>query len=143
MKRKFYEVSPRTLLIIAGIVWMLAGYNVARLGVISYLEINVHWYHFVLSVIIFILFGTMFAKMTKKHGKRIKDYKQAYRPFWNFFDLKSYIIMAVMMSGGIGLRASGLVPNEFIAFFYTGLGLALFLAGVLFVYMFLSYKAEE
>ena len=69
MKRKFYEVSPRTLLIIAGMVWMLAGYNVARLGVISYLEINVHWYHLVLSVIIFLLFGTMFAKMTKKHGK--------------------------------------------------------------------------
>ena len=40
--------------------------------------------------------------------------------------------MAVMMSGGIGLRASGLAPERFIAVFYTGLGAALLLAGLLF-----------
>ena len=28
-------------------------------------------------------------------------------PFWNFFDLKAYIIMACMMGGGLGLRADG------------------------------------
>lgn len=39
--------------------------------------------------------------------------------------------MAVMMSGGIGLRASGIVPERFIAVFYTGLGASL-LAGLLF-----------
>ena len=40
--------------------------------------------------------------------------------------------MAVMMTGGIGLRLSGLVPERFIAVFYTGLGAALLLAGLLF-----------
>ena len=40
--------------------------------------------------------------------------------------------MAVMMTGGIALRASGLAPERFIAVFYTGLGAALLLAGVLF-----------
>ena len=30
--------------------------------------------------------------------------------------------MAVMMGGGIGLRMAGLVPDWFVAFFYTGLG---------------------
>lgn len=40
--------------------------------------------------------------------------------------------MAVMMSGGIGLRLSGLAPERFIAVFYTGLGAALLLAGLLF-----------
>lgn len=40
--------------------------------------------------------------------------------------------MAVMMSGGIGLRVSGLAPERFIAVFYTGLGAALLLAGGLF-----------
>ena len=38
--------------------------------------------------------------------------------------------MAVMMSGGIGLRVSGLAPERFIAVFYTGLGAALLLAGL-------------
>ena len=37
-----------------------------------------------------------------------------------------------MMTGGIGLRASGLAPERFIDVFYTGLGAALLLAGLLF-----------
>ena len=36
------------------------------------------------------------------------------------------------MTGGIGLRFSGLAPELFIAVFYTGLGAALVLAGLLF-----------
>jgi len=54
--------------------------------------------------------------------------------------------MAVMMGGGIWLRYSGLVPEVFIAVFYTGLGCALALAGVIFWVMFFRYptmvKAE-
>ncbi len=140
MNRKFYEMPKRALLLLAGIVWMIAGFNVTRLGIISYQMIQIHWYLPVLSIIIFGLFGTMFYKMTKKHGRRICNYKEAYRPFWNFFDLKAYIIMAIMMGGGIGLRQMKVFPDVFIAFFYTGLGCALFLAGVLFVVMFFQYK---
>lgn len=40
--------------------------------------------------------------------------------------------MAVMMTGGIALRASGIAPERFIAVFYTGLGASLLLAGLLF-----------
>ncbi|WP_341273114.1 hypothetical protein [Intestinimonas timonensis] len=52
--------------------------------------------------------------------------------FLKFFDGKAFAIMAVMMSGGIGLRVSGLAPERFIAVFYTGLGASLLLAGLLF-----------
>ena len=45
-------------------------------------------------------------------------------------------MMAIMMSGGISLRAFGLVPMWFIAFFYTGLGIALALSGVSFLVRF-------
>lgn len=140
MNRKVYEVPKRVLLIIAGIIWMIAGFNVVRLGIISYKLIEMKWYLPVLSVIIFVLFGMMFYKMTQKHSKRIMNYAEAYRPVWNFFDIKSYIIMAVMMGGGIGLRNAGVFPDVFVAFFYTGLGCALFLAGVLFIIKFFQNK---
>lgn len=143
MKRKFYEVPKRALLIIAGIIWMIAGFNVARLGVLAYGEITKEWYHYVLSVVIFLLFGAMFFRMTVKHTKRICGYEGKYRPFWNFFDLKAYIIMAIMMGGGIGLRAAGVFPAVFVAFFYSGLGCALFLAGVIFVVNFVKYKETK
>ena len=35
MKKRFH-VKKRTLLLIAGIVWLIAGFNVARLGILSY-----------------------------------------------------------------------------------------------------------
>ncbi|MGN0632459.1 MAG: hypothetical protein ACI4JW_01175, partial [Oscillospiraceae bacterium] len=135
--KKIHEVSKRTLLIIAGIVWMIAGFNVARLGVLSYGVIEKMWYYFILSAVVFVLFGMMFYKMTRKHIRRIRGYEQEYRPFWNFFDIKAYIIMTIMMGGGIGLRACGVFPDVFVAFFYTGLGCALFLAGVLFAAEFI------
>lgn len=45
--------------------------------------------------------------------------------------------------GGIWLRSSGLAPDIFIAVFYTGLGLALALAGVLFWIMFARYRDDS
>ena len=136
--KKIFNVKKRTLLLIAGIVWLMAGFNVARLGVLSYAVIEKRWYLYVLSAVVFVLFGRMFFKMSKKHTKRIIGYEE-YRPFWHFFDLKAYLMMACMMSGGIGFRAAGIFPDIFVAFFYSGLGCALALAGVLFAKNYLCY----
>ena len=137
MKTKFC-VRKRTLLLIAGIVWMIAGFNVARLGILSYWNIERKWYFYLMSLLVFLLFDRMFLKMSQKHIKRIQGY-DAYRPFWHFFDLKAYCIMACMMGGGIGFRAAGIFPEVFIAFFYSGLGLALALTGVIFARNYLFY----
>lgn len=133
-----FSVKKRTLLLIAGIVWLIAGFNVARLGVLSYKLIDRTWYLYLLSMIIFLLFATMFFKMSQKHTRRILGYED-YRPFWHFFDIKAYLIMACMIGGGIGFRAAGIFPDIFVAFFYSGLGCALALAGVLFVRNYLCY----
>ena len=130
MKRPFYHVKKRALLAIAGFVWLAAGFNVARLGVLSYIRLDeISAVHILLSAVVF---GFMFYRMSVRHTKRIRSYPQETRPVWNFFDLKSYLIMAFMMSGGIWLRNSGLAPEVFIAVFYTGLGCALGSAGILF-----------
>lgn len=139
--RKFFCVNNRILLLIAGIVWLIAGFNVARLGILSYLIITFHWYYILLSILVFCAFGTMFFKMTMKHTKRIVSYKEK-MPFWYFFDVKSYIIMIFMMSGGIGFRAAGIFPDVFVAFFYSGLGCALSLAGIVFLIRFITYNKE-
>ena len=126
-------------MLIAGIVWLIAGFNVARLGILSYLEMAPQWYLFLLTIAVFSLFGTMFYKMSQKHTKRIMGYEE-YRPFWHFFDLKAYIIMVCMMGGGIGLRAAGVFTDTFISFFYSGLGCALALAGVIFIKNYIGYE---
>ena len=88
MKNKFY-VKKRTLLLIAGIVWLIAGFNVARLGVLSYFKTGGEWFLYPLALLVFCLFGAMFYKMSQKHTKRISAY-ESHRPFWHFFDLKAY-----------------------------------------------------
>ena len=143
-KRPFLHVKKRTLLAVAGCVWLIAGINVARLGILSYGKLpQIRALYMLLSLAVFCAFGLMFFKMSIKHTKRIKGYEEAFRPVWHFFDLKAYIIMAVMMGGGIWLRASGLVPDVFIAVFYTGLGCALALAGVLFWIAFIRFHEKN
>lgn len=144
MRPSIFHVKKRTLLAIAGCVWLVAGFNVARLGILSYkIMQSFSVIHVLLSVLVFLAFGLMFMKMSFKHTRRIKGYGEVWKPVWHFFDLKSYCIMAIMMGGGIWLRSSGFAPNVFIAVFYTGLGCALALAGVMFIVMFFKSKQEE
>lgn len=70
-----FLVKKRTLLLIAGIVWLIAGFNVARLGVLSYMMIEMKWFLILLSAGVFAAFGAMFLKMSKKHTKRIMGYE--------------------------------------------------------------------
>ena len=84
-----------------------------------------------LSIVVGVVFWFMaFHKLTVKHTARIAGYGEERQLFVKFFDRRSFAIMAVMMTGGIDLRASGLAPKRFIAVFYTGLGAALLLAGL-------------
>ena len=133
MKNRFF-VKEKSLLLIAGIVWLMAGFNVARLGVLSYLQIERQWYLYLLSMLVFFLFGRMFFKMSKKHTKRIIAYEE-YRPFWQkglYYDG----LHDGWRHWSVCRRA---FPDTFVAFFYSGLGCALALAGVVFARNYLCY----
>ncbi|MBS5150361.1 MAG: hypothetical protein KHY76_05120 [Butyricicoccus pullicaecorum] len=126
------KVKKRTLLLLAALVWGIAGFNILRIGILSYVG-YAGVVNFLLSVVVFLLFQTfVFGPLVRRHTIRILGYSQEKQLFLKFFDRKSFLIMAFMMTFGIGLRASGLAPVRFIAVFYTGLGAALFLAGLLF-----------
>lgn len=126
------KVNRNTLLLLACLVWSAAGFNILRIGVMTYPG-YLSAVNFILSALVFAVFQRfIFGKLVKKHTARIHGYEEEKHFFLKFFDRKAFIIMAVMMSGGIGLRASGIAPDRFIAVFYTGLGASLLLAGLLF-----------
>lgn len=126
------KVKKRTLLLIACLVWAAAGYNVLRLGILAYPG-YLTGLNLLLSAVVFTVFQIfIFGRLVIKHSRRIAAYGEERQFFWNFFDLKSFAIMAFMMTGGIWLRSSGLAPQRFIAVFYSGLGASLLLAGILF-----------
>lgn len=126
------KVKRNTLLLLACLVWSAAGFNILRIGLMAY-PAYLSVLNFLLSLLVFAVFERfIFGKLVKKHTTRITAYLEERHFFLKFFDGKAFAIMAVMMTGGIGLRVSGLAPERFIAVFYTGLGAALLLAGLLF-----------
>lgn len=126
------KVKRNTLLLLACLVWSAAGFNILRIGLMAY-PAYFTVLNCLLSVLVFVVFQRfIFGRLVKKHTARIGSYLEERHFFLEFFDGKAFAIMAVMMIGGIGLRASGLAPERFIAVFYTGLGASLLLAGLLF-----------
>ena len=124
-------VNKKYLVLTAGIVWAIAGFNIVRIGWLStsYLSLAV----IAAAVATFLVFYNMiFKKLIHKHTARILGNEEERMHILRFFDTKSYIIMIFMMTFGIGLRTSGLCPDIFIAVFYSGLGTALVLAGLAF-----------
>ena len=80
-----------------------------------------------------VFFLRIFKPYAAKHADRIDAMEKPRAPFWEFLDRKGYIVVVFMIALGLTLRLSGFVPDWFIAFFYTGLGLALAITGVLFL----------
>ena len=126
------KVKRNTLLLIAALVWSAAGFNILRIGLLAYPPYRTV-VNYLLSALVFTVFQVfIFGQLVNKHTARISAYEEELHFFLKFFDVKSFIIMAVMMTDGIWLRSSGVAPDRFIAFFYTGLGASLLLAGLLF-----------
>ncbi len=136
-------VKKQTLLFIAFLVWGIAGFNVLRIGFFAYPN-HLSFVNLFLSFIVFLCFQKfVFGKLVKKHTKRIMEYKEAKQFFLKFFDTKSFLIMAFMMTGGIWLRSSEIVSEKFIAIFYSGLGASLFLAGILFGIQYINAGSNK
>ncbi|WP_291581752.1 hypothetical protein [Bacteroides sp.] len=130
-----YGVNRQVLLITAGIVWIVAGANILRIGIVTWLNDSQYWlFKIGEATIVFLLFFILiFRRLYYKHTERITQKKQEKNCPFSFFDVKSWIIMIFMISLGISIRSLHLLPTCFISVFYTGLSLALIVTGVLFI----------
>lgn len=130
------QVKKETLLLLAGVVWTIAGLNILRIGVFSYRP-YVSFGNLGISLLVFLVFQIgIFGKLVRKHTKRILSYEEERKQWFHFFDRKSFLIMAIMMSAGIYFRVCGYIPVVWIAVFYSGLGMALCMAGIAFFIQF-------
>ena len=118
------KVSKTALLFIAGIVWLAAGVNIARLGILSFGQMSQSmWWMLVIGAIaVFTVFHIkVFSKMVGKHANRIAGYVEDKIAFWRFFDASGYIMMAVMMTGGRTLKTGSRVSvRGYGKFIYDG-----------------------
>jgi len=135
-------VSKRVMLFIAAAIWSFAGVKLILIGS-SLFDLGSS--HVALkeggSIILGIIFYVvMFAKISAKHVKRIYNLPSK-RPFvLLFFNLKSYILMSVMMTSGILSRKYQLVPFDYLAIIYLTMGIPLLLSSIRFYYYGFYYS---
>lgn len=129
-----WRVSRRTLLLIAGLVWIIAGANILRIGIVTWVDDQREWlFKASEAIVVFLLFFSLiFRRLYNKHTARIGQKADRNCPF-SFFDVKGWLIMGFMITLGILVRKLHLLPMSFIAVFYTGLSSALILTGILFL----------
>jgi hypothetical protein len=132
LKQKL-SIPNRYLILIAGLVWMFAGIMVTETGLPLFINQGRYIFSVLLAALVFsIFYFFIFSKLVEKHTSRISKDNREKMFVMEFFDKKSYLIMVVMILGGITIRKFSLLPAFFIGFIYIGIGLALFSCGIKF-----------
>ncbi len=143
------KIKKRGLLLVAGIVWLAAGINILRIGILAILSSwnqGALWLDILLPIVTLLIlvgFSFMFYRIVGKHEKRIMGYEAEKVSVFLFFDFKGYLMMIGMMGLGIVLRHGNFLPDYFFAFFYTGLGTALSISGIRFAVRFFRLTLRQ
>ena len=138
-------VSRRTLLLIAGCAWSIAGGVLITRALIQLFTIN---HLLILDIITGVIIGIgfyllLFAKISKKHITRITLIKVDNPCFFSFFNFRSYIMMTIMITGGITLRKLDIINHEILYTFFLMMGFPLLISAYRFFFSYVKNKGIE
>ena len=137
-------VNKKTLYIIAAVVWTIAGSILIIKSLYFIFSIHEHIFW---KIIIGIISGIgfyflLFTKISKKNIKYIDLIIIENPCFFSFFNFKSYIMMAVMISGGIMLRKFEIINIEYLSVLYLSMGIPLLISAFRFYSTGIKYKSK-
>ena len=135
-------IPKRYLLFVAALVWTFAGGMLLYRG-LSMLELypQMIWLKIMGSIIAGIVFFVfMFSNISLKHSLRIVNLKLDRPCLFSFFNWRSYLMMAIMMTFGITLRMTGIVSPKYLSVFYIAMGTPLFMSAFRFYYFGIFYQ---
>lgn len=124
------SIAHKYLLFVAAGVWTFAGGMLLSRG-FSFIHLATHLFFVkiagsLLAGVVFYL--VLFSKISLKHINRIQQLPYERPCAFSFFDWKSYILMSIMISSGVLLRLSDIVPLPYLSEFYITMGTPLFLS---------------
>ena len=135
--------SRRNLLFIAAVVWTFAGGMLLTRGI---LMMGIDKDFLITRIIISIVGGVLFyvilfSRISKKHVTRIIQLTNNHPSIFSFFNLKSYVMMTFMISFGVLLRKSGIVPPFYLSILYVTMGIPLTFSSLRFYYSGINYQS--
>jgi hypothetical protein len=140
-----FNVSKRVLLLEAALLWTFAGGMLLFRGSIM-LEASsgFSWLKIISSICFgFAFFVLVFTKISRKHVNRIKSLTGNDHLFYEFFNGKSYLMMAGMISMGVLLRKSMIVPLPLLSLVYITMGIPLLFSSLRFYHHWFNYLSAE
>jgi hypothetical protein len=134
-------IPQRYLLLMGALVWTCAGSILLYKGFTILISFTVFQFiEVIVSIIAGILFYIfLFSKISLKHTKRIFHLTIEYPCMFSFFNFRSYILMGIMITGGILLRKSGIMPPDILLIIYFMMGIPLFLSSFRFYHDFIYW----
>ena len=130
------QVTKRHLLLANAVVWGAPGVKVLVTGIRSYLAIwpSKHIVWLVLGTICVLAgFNWMFCRIVKRYSNRVLAFPEEKKSILAFLPARGWILVVFMMCLGVSLKFIPGIPAEFFASFYPGLGIALLVAGAMFL----------
>ena len=130
------RIHKRYLLFIAAVVWTFAGGMLLFRGMLLFMGTGHYfWIRLMISAIGGVLFYRfLFSRISSMHTDRIVNLPLERPCLFSFFNIKSYILMTIMITAGITLRRSGIMPREYLSMLYVTMGIPLFASSVRFYY---------
>jgi hypothetical protein len=135
-------VPKRYLLLVAGFAWTIAGAMLFGRGSIWLIASGDHLlarYAIALAAGL-VFFLLLFSKISLKHITRIHAIDIVRPCIFSFFDFKGYIMMGLMITGGILLRTFRVIEPGILFTFYVCMGTPLLLSATRFYYSFARYE---
>lgn len=129
-----FKVSKGSLLFEAAVVWTFAGMMLLTRGELM-LEASsgFSWLKIIPCICCGVLFFVLlFSKISRKHINRIKNLFGDKHPVYEFFNFKSYMMMAGMITLGIVLRKTLIIPLSSLALVYITMGIPLLFSSIRF-----------
>ena len=139
------SVSRHTLLLIAGLVWTIAGGILLGRGLYYLVANSAYLWARLAGGLLFglVFYVILFAKISRKHILRISVLKIPYPCAFSFFNTRSYIMMTVMITGGLLLRKLDVMNKEWLYNFYVTMGIPLLISASRFFYSWFTKKEIE
>ena len=130
------------MLAIAGVFWTFAGGMLLSRGIFGLLDEHANLYIDISIALVggAIFYWLLFSKISKKHIHRIVGLKPERPCLFSFFNVRSYIMMSIMISGGIALRVSHVMNPQILFSFYICMGIPLLVSSGRFYYHWYIYK---
>ncbi|MBC8342475.1 MAG: hypothetical protein ISR55_06780 [Bacteroidetes bacterium] len=123
------------MLFIAGTVWFYAAYRVFLVLMNELIITSRHVLIYVIGGLVYLVFfQTVFHKILIRHTRRIIRKEKNWLCLFSFFDWRSYLLMAIMISAGILTSKYATLPPSVMAAFFISLSLSLFTSAIYFVY---------